>query len=118
MKERLLVMNGSRIVQAEESGGWVNKKVDRAGELKPGIYNIYNARKAMAGVEYAGAIVHADKDSVYQQTAKAEFVRHQADNFERTPKIGDIKTIVYSQAGAMRIMDTKESLKLAKVKAI
>ena len=36
MKERLLVMNGQRIVQAEKDGAWTNQKVDKAGALKPG----------------------------------------------------------------------------------
>ena len=44
MKERLLVMNGQRIVQAEKDGAWTNQKVDKAGALKPGIYNLYTAR--------------------------------------------------------------------------
>ena len=35
MKQRLLVMNGQRIVQAEQEGAWANQKVDKAGALKP-----------------------------------------------------------------------------------
>lgn len=46
MKERLLVMNGQRIVQAEKDGAWTNQKVDKAGALKPGIYNLYTAQAA------------------------------------------------------------------------
>jgi hypothetical protein len=30
MKQRLLVMNGQRIVQAEQEGAWANQKVDKA----------------------------------------------------------------------------------------
>ena len=37
MKQRLLVMNGQRIVQAEQGGAWTNEKVDKAGALKPGM---------------------------------------------------------------------------------
>ena len=48
MKERLLVMNGQRIVQAEKDGAWTNQKVDKAGALKPGIYNLYTAQAAEA----------------------------------------------------------------------
>ncbi len=37
-------MNGQRIVQTEQEGSWVNKKVDKAITLKPGIYNLYTAQ--------------------------------------------------------------------------
>ena len=46
MKQRLLVMNGQRIVQAEQEGAWANQKVDKAGALKPGMYNLYMAQQA------------------------------------------------------------------------
>ena len=46
MKNRLLVMNGQRIFQIEEGGMWRNEKVDKAGLLKPGIYNLYLAGSA------------------------------------------------------------------------
>ena len=57
MKERLLVMNGQRIVQAEKDGAWTNQKVDKAGALKPGIYNLYTAQAADKKQTHAGVIV-------------------------------------------------------------
>ena len=42
MKQRLLVMNGQRIVQTDQCRAWANQKVDKAGALKPGIS--YNAQ--------------------------------------------------------------------------
>jgi hypothetical protein len=41
MKQRLLVMNGQKIVQHEQEGRWLNDKVEKAGLVKPGIYNLY-----------------------------------------------------------------------------
>ena len=46
MKQRLLVMNGQKIVQSEQAGAWINQKVDKAGALNPGIYNLYMAQVA------------------------------------------------------------------------
>mgnify|MGYP006389897645 CR=1 FL=1 len=46
MKQRLLVMNGQRIVQAEQGGAWTNEKVDKAGALKPPCNQATNASMA------------------------------------------------------------------------
>lgn len=72
MKERLLVMNGQRIVQAEKDGAWTNQKVDKAGALKPGIYNLYTAQAADKKQTHAGVIVHADATNVYQQIGSSK----------------------------------------------
>lgn len=114
MKQRLLVMNGSRIVQAEDGGAWQNKHVDKAGTLKPGIYNIFNASAADTKATYDGVIVHTDKDSVYQQTDKKEFVMHKTDNFDIVPKVGESKSIAYNQSGKAQIQAATEKLTRSK----
>lgn len=98
MKQRLLVMNGSKVVQSEEGGEWQNKKVDKAGSLRPGIYNIYNAKQASKSAEYSGVIVHVDKDKLYQQVGKS-FITHDLDSFESLPKVGSNKSISYKTDG-------------------
>ncbi|AVX40753.1 KfrB domain-containing protein [Yersinia massiliensis] len=96
MKQRLLVMNGQRIVQTEKTAGdWQNDKVDKAGDLKPGMYNIYLANQADKSKSYTGTIVHKDKENVYQQIGK-NFVKHNSSNFDKVPVIGSEKTITYS----------------------
>ncbi len=96
MKQRLLVMNGQRIVQTEKAAGdWQNDKVDKAGDLKPGMYNIYLANQADKSKSYTGTIVHKDKENVYQQIGK-NFVKHNSSNFDKVPVIGSEKTITYS----------------------
>lgn len=82
MKQRLLVMNGQRILQGESDGAWTSQKVDKAGTLKPGIYNIYTAEPVDKSQRYDGVIVYADKNSVYQQIGK-KFVMGSCG---RTPK--------------------------------
>lgn len=114
MKQRLLVMNGSRIVQAEDGGAWQNKHVDKAGALKPGIYNIFNASAANTNVKYEGVIVHTDKNSVYQQTEKKEFVMHKASDFDIVPKVGELKSITYSQSGKAQVQAATEKLTRSK----
>ncbi len=114
MKQRLLVMNGSRIVQAEEGGTWQNKKVEKAGDLKPGIYNIHNAEKADTKATYSGVIVHSDKDAVFQQTGKNNFVVHRSDSFDIVPNVGESKSISYGETGKAQVQAASEKLTRSK----
>ena len=99
MKQRLLVMNGQRILQHENDGGaWVNQKVEKAGALKPGIYNLHSAQPADKSTAHEGAILHADRSSVYQQTGK-NIVMHERANFDKVPDIGSVKNVSYDAAG-------------------
>ncbi|WP_305801947.1 KfrB domain-containing protein [Thiolapillus sp.] len=65
-----LEQHGSRIVQSDSGEGWNSEKVEKAFNLKAGIYNIYTASPADKKRASSGVIVHADKDSVYQQCGK------------------------------------------------
>lgn len=114
MKQRLLVMNGSRIVQTEDGGAWQNKKVEKAGDLKPGIYNIYNATHADTKAKHEGVIVHTDKESVYQQVGKTNFVMHRTDSFDIVPKVGENKSVSYGQTGKAQVEAATEKLTRSK----
>ncbi|EAU7918002.1 IncP plasmid survival protein KfrB [Pseudomonas aeruginosa] len=111
MKHRLLVMNGQRIVQTENEGAWTNQKVDKAGALKPGIYNIYMAQKADKSQRHDGTIVHADSGSIYQQVGK-NFVMHARSDFDKVPEIGSAKSINYDASGKAQV--SAESVKLSR----
>jgi hypothetical protein len=109
MKQRLLVMNGQRIVQAEHEGGWTNQKVDKAGELKPGVYNLYTAKEADKTQRHDGMIVHADNNNVYQQVGK-NFVMHARADFDKVPEVGTAKSISYDAQGKAKV--SAEAVKL------
>ncbi|HHM8745954.1 TPA: IncP plasmid survival protein KfrB [Pseudomonas aeruginosa] len=111
MKHRLLVMNGQRIVQTENQGAWTNQKVDKAGALKPGIYNIYTAQKADKSQRHDGTIVHADSGTIYQQVGK-NFVMHARSDFDKVPEIGSAKSISYDAQGKAQV--SAESVKLSR----
>ena len=96
MKQRLLVMNGQRIVQHEQEGQWQNDKVDRAGTVKPGIYNLYLASPADKTKTHDGVVLYADKESVFQQVGKT-VVKHDRVDFVRAPAIGSQSRISYDQ---------------------
>jgi cell filamentation protein len=94
MKQRLLVMNGQRLVQSELAGQWATDKVEKAGTMKPGIYNIHLATQADKSQSHDGVIVHTDKDHVYQQVGKL-FVKHDKADFYKVPEIGSNASIAY-----------------------
>lgn len=102
MKQRILVMNGQRLVQSEYDKEWVTTKVGKAGQIQPGIYNISSAAVASKDKTYEGVILHADRDHVYQQVGKA-CVRHSAHDFPKVPAIGANAAIRYDadQASAL-----------------
>jgi hypothetical protein len=112
MKQRLLVMNGQRIVQAEQAGAWMNQKVDKAGELKPGIYNLYLAQPADRVLRHDGVIVHADNNFVYQQVVGKNFVMHSRSDFDKVPAIGSTKSVTYDASGKVNV--SAEVVKLSR----
>lgn len=111
MRHRVLVMNGQRIVQNEQTpGAWQTEHVDKAGQLKPGIYNIYAATAADKGKAHEGVIVHADKQTIYQQIGK-QFVKHERADFDKVPELGSAKSITYDQStGRAQVAAASEKL--------
>ena len=100
MKQRLLVMNGQKLIQSEQGGQWATIKVEKAGAVKPGIYNIHLSTPADKTKSNDGLVLHADKEHVYQQVGNA-FVRHALENFRKAPESGIIASIRYDGDGAV-----------------
>ena len=105
MKQRLLVMNGQRLVQSEQGGQWNTDKVEKAGTVKPGIYNIHLSTQAEKTKTYDGVIVHADKGHVYQQVGK-NFVKHARSDFDKVPDIGSNSSVRYDGSKAVFSVST------------
>ncbi len=99
MKQRIIVMNGQRLVQSEYDKQWVTTKVGKAGQIPPGIYNISGATSATKDKTYQGVILHADQEHVYQQVGKA-CIRHSTHDFSRQPEIGSHTAIQYDAGRA------------------
>jgi hypothetical protein len=95
MKQRLLVMNGQRLVQVEREGQWATEKVEKAAGVKPGIYNIYLAVDADKARAHEGLIIHVDQGHIYQQVGRS-FVRHVLTDFGTAPAAGIHASIDYA----------------------
>jgi cell filamentation protein len=114
MKQRLIVMNGQRIVESEQAeGNWHIDKVDKAQGIRPGIYNLYTSSQSDKVTEYAGIILHTDKGLVYQQVGK-NIVKHQRQDFNKVPEVGQVKGIRYNQQGKA-VMVEAATVKLSQV---
>lgn len=98
MKQRLIVMNGQRIVQSVQGDQWHNEKVERANGVKPGVYNIFTSSQADKTKAYAGVILYTDKTRVYQQVGKSYVIHNRAD-FDKVPEVGLVKSISYDASG-------------------
>jgi hypothetical protein len=99
-KQRLLIMNGQRLVQTEQGGNWATQKVDKAGALKPGIYDLYLANGADKSKSHDGPVLYSDKDSVYQKVGKS-YVRHERQDFTTVPESGVDMKISYEDGLAI-----------------
>lgn len=99
MKQRLLVLNGYRLVQSKQDGQWVTDNVASAGLLLPGIYNIHLGVPADRSITHVGIIVHIDHRIVYQQVGKS-FVMHEVDDVESLPEPGTHCSIKYVMGSA------------------
>ena len=109
MKQRVLVMNGQRLLQNEQGGQWATSKVDKAGAIKPGIYDIYLAGPADKAKTYAGVIVHADGASVFQQVGKT-LIKHAAGDFAKVPGTGIDTSVSYEDGQAQRGVFQRQAL--------
>jgi cell filamentation protein len=110
MKQRLLVMNGQRILQTEQGGQWKTEKVEKANTVKPGIYHIHLATQADKASNHAGVILHVDRAHVYQQVGK-NFVLHDLDAFTKVPEIGANASVKYEDGKAIV---SKATIKLSR----
>ncbi|PVZ82662.1 conjugal transfer protein TraO [Serratia sp. S1B] len=102
-KQRVLVMNGQRVLQTEDSGKWRNDQVDKAGIIKPGIYPLYLSKGPDKSASYDGTIIHIDKQAVYQQIGKQIF-KHDRENFDKLPEAGTEKNISYEQTSGKALV--------------
>ncbi len=104
-KERILVMNGQRIVQQESGGQWITQKVGKARELKPGIYSAYLAKDADKALQHTGVVFHTDDKYVYQQEQKG-IMRHPLAAFGAVPEYGRPVCITYEAGRVVTIEPT------------
>jgi cell filamentation protein len=100
IKERVVVLNGYGVVQHEEGGVWHVDRVDKASEIKPGIYNLYLAVAPDKRHVHEGVLLYVDTEGVYQKVAKG-LVRHPLADFVTPPKAWTSPSIRYEEGKAV-----------------
>lgn len=99
MKQRLLVMNGQRLLQTELQGKWETTKVDKAMGIKPGIYDLHLARMADKIIAYDGVVLFTDTEHIFQLTGRV-LTKHDRNQFELAPAAGVNVRITYGDGQA------------------
>lgn len=110
---RLVVSNGSRQVEKFMEGSWKTVNVQNDGNLRKGVYPLYEAKQAKTDDKqlFAGTVIHADKRHVYQELGKNNIVRHDRSTFDQTPTIGQFTKIQYN-LGRAQVVDKTQSQSL------
>lgn len=100
-EEKLVVSNGSkRIVRNSGDNNWIASRVDSAGRLSPGVYELHKAMPArVEDTTYSGTILHVDERHVYQQTT-GSITRHERAAFATLPEIGRRIRVAYESGQA------------------
>jgi len=97
-KQRIIVMNGRKILQTQINNEWeatgTIKKVEEG--VRPGIYNIYLAKAPSDKNQYEGKILHVDKESaVFYQLVKKDFIVHRLSAVDVKPVAGKDLVVKY-----------------------
>lgn len=113
MMKRIIVMNGSRVVQSreEKTQDWKIEKITTRTSIKPGIYNISAAQKADIKGTYLGTILHREDGLVYQKYGK-KIIAHDSSAFDNLPGIGTLYEISYNENGRASVaMHQRQTMK-------
>jgi hypothetical protein len=94
VRHRLVVLNGHKVLQANEGDDWSNVRVEKAPGLRPGLYQLSGAQAADKTVSHAGTLLIAVDGLLYQFTTAGVIVHALAD-FDQPPPVGGSGTIAY-----------------------
>jgi hypothetical protein len=93
-KQRVVVMNGQRILQSLQGEDWEPTQVSEGtGGLRPSIINLYRA------VDADPAKTYTDERFVFQQVP-AGIVRYERSGFQELPDIGANVSVSLEQGEA------------------
>ena len=118
-KQRIIVMNGQKILQTLINNGWETTGTIKKAEegIKPGIYNIYLSKAPSDNKQYEGKILHIDKeDAVFYQQVNKDFIAHKLDAVDGKPVAGKDMVIKYDgEKASLTLMDTLKKKRTLKI---
>ena len=95
MKKRVVVVNGQKVLQAEDGATWTNERVEKAGLLRPGLYELFAAAPSDRSTSTAGVLLVVDGGVLYQVT-NTGLVAHNCNDFDALPAVGAHGTVTYN----------------------
>ncbi len=118
-KQRIIVMNGRKILQTQINNEWETTGTIKKAEegIRPGVYNIYLAKVPSDKNQYEGKILLVDKDNdVFYQQVKKDFIVHQLNAVDGKPVAGKDVVVSYDGEKAaltqMDVLKKKRTLKI------
>ena len=102
-KQRLIILNGYKILQNFNNNGWKTTGLVKKAEvgIKPGIYNLFMAHDPeMGNTVYEGLMLYIDKKQgiVYQQQPNKALIAHKLNSFDLMPSVGKHITFQYDDS--------------------
>ena len=118
-KQRIIVMNGQKILQTQNNNEWETTGAIKKAEegIRPGVYNIYLAKEPSDKNQYEGTILLVDKDNgVFYQQVKKDFIVHQLNSVDGKPVAGKDVVVRYDgKKAALTQTDTLKKKKTLKI---
>ena len=114
-KQRIIVMNGQKILQTQNNNEWETTGAIKKAEegIKPGIYNIYLAKEPCDKNQYEGQILIIDKDNgIFYQQVRKDFIVHQLNAVDSKPIAG--KDVVVRYDGERVTLTQMDAIKKKK----
>jgi len=118
-KQRIIVMNGRKILQTQINNEWETtgtiKKVEDG--IRPGVYNIYLSKAPSDKNKYEGKILLVDKDNgVFYQQTKMDFIVHQSNAVDEKVVAGMDVVVGYDgEKAALTQIDTLKKKRVIKI---
>jgi hypothetical protein len=94
MRKRVVALNGYKVLQAEQGAAWTNERVEKAGAVRPGVYELFAAVSSDRSTPAQGPLVIVEDGLLYQSTA-AGLVAHACADFASVPSPGATGTVAY-----------------------
>lgn len=118
-KQRIIVMNGQKILQTQNNNEWETTGAIKKAEegIRPGVYNIYLVKEPSDKNQYEGTILLIDKDNgVFYQQVKKDFIVHQLNSVDGKPVAGKDVVVRYDgKKAALTQTDTLKKKKTLKI---
>lgn len=115
MKQRILVLNGQRLLENFENDEWKTIKTYKFNSLPGGVYNIFAARDGEKEKNSEGLLVHASENEFYLKSAFG-MLKYEINEYLKLPGIGSFIKVAFDENKQIIVntVDQKQTHKLTR----